>query len=80
MGGGWRRVRDLALGLASWVRVTNANGDVWESWMVGEVLLLFYAHPAVEISGEYMIVMTMKILWGVRGGTMEIIIDGSVLW
>jgi len=48
--------------------------------VVGEVLLLFNAHPAVEISraGEYMIVMAMKVLWGVRRGSMKIIIQGSV--
>jgi len=46
--------------------------------VVGEVLFLFYAHPAVEISGEYTIVMTMEVLWGMRGGSMEISIQGSV--
>jgi len=42
------------------------------------VFLLFHAHPAVEISGEYMIVMTMEVLWGMRGGSMEIIVQVSV--
>ena len=42
------------------------------------MLLLFYAHPAVEISGEYMIVMAMEVLWGVRRGSVEIFIQGSV--
>ena len=46
--------------------------------MIGEVFFLFHAHPAVEISGKYMIVMTMEVLWGMRGGSMEIIVQGSV--
>jgi len=45
--------------------------------VVGEVFL-FHAHPAVEISGKYIIVMTMEVLWGMRGGSMEIIVQGSV--
>ena len=56
----------------------NSSGDMRESWVVGEVLFLLCAYPTVEISGEYMIVLTMKVLWGVRGGSVEIIIEGSV--
>ena len=36
------------------------------------MLFLFYAHPAVEISGEYMIVMAMEVLWGVRRGSVKL--------
>jgi len=46
--------------------------------VVGEVFFLFHAHPAVEISGKYMIVMIMEVLWGMRGGSMEILVQGSV--
>jgi len=46
--------------------------------VVGEVFFLFHAHPAVEISGKYMIVMTMEVLWGMRGGSMEIVVQGRV--
>jgi len=46
--------------------------------VVSEVLFLLCAHPAVEISSEYMIVLTMKVLEGVRGGSVEIINEGSV--
>ena len=42
------------------------------------MLFLFHAHPAVEISGKYMIVMTMEVLWGMQGGSMEIVVQGSV--
>ena len=46
--------------------------------MIDGVLFLFYAHPAVEISGEYTIVIAMEVLWRVRRGGMETIIQGSV--
>jgi len=46
--------------------------------VVGEVLFLFRTHPTVEITGEYMIVMIMGVLWGMQGGNMEIIVQGSV--
>ena len=46
--------------------------------MIDEVLFLFYAHPAVEISGEYTIVMAIEVLWRVWRGGMEIINQGSV--
>ena len=42
------------------------------------MFFLFHAHPAVEISGKYMIVMTMEVLWGMQGGSMEINVQGSV--
>ena len=35
-------------------------------------------YPTLEISCKYMIVMTMEVLWGMRGGNMEIIVQGSV--
>ena len=60
------------------MRVPDPNGDVWESLVIDEVLFLFYAHPAVEISGEYTIVMAIEVLWRVWRGGMEIIIQGSV--
>jgi len=60
------------------MRVPNASGDVWKAEMFGEVLFLFNTHPTVEFSGKYMIVMTMEVLWGMRGGNMEIIVQGSV--
>jgi len=46
--------------------------------VVGEVLFLFCTHPTVKITGKYMIVMTMGVLWGMRGGNMEIIVQGIV--
>ena len=42
------------------------------------MLFLFHAHPAVEISGKYIRVMTMEVLWGMWGGSMEIVVQGSV--
>ena len=54
--------------------IPNASGDVW----VAGVLFLFRTHPTVEIAGKYMIVMTMEVLWGMQGGSMEIIVQGSV--
>ena len=60
------------------MRVPNANRDVWESKVVEEVFFLFHAHSAVEITGKYMIVMTTEVLWGMLGGCMEIIVQGSV--
>ena len=42
------------------------------------MFFLFHAHPAVEISGKYMIVMTMDVLWGMQGGSMEIIVQSIV--
>jgi len=42
------------------------------------VLFLFNTHPTVEISGKYMILVTMEVLWEMRGGNMEIIVQGSV--
>jgi len=46
--------------------------------VIGEVFFMFHVHPAVEISGKYMIVMTMEDLWGMRGGSMEVTVQGSV--
>jgi len=46
--------------------------------VVGEMLFLFHTHPTVDISGKYGIVMTMEVLWGMRGGNMEIVVQGSV--
>jgi len=46
--------------------------------VVGEVFFLFHAHPAVKITGKYMIAMTMEVLWGKRGGSIEILVQGSV--
>jgi len=60
------------------VRVPSTNRNVWESLVVGEVFFLFHVHPADEISGKYMIVMTMEVLWGMRGWSMEIIVQGCV--
>ena len=61
------------------MRVPSANRNVPKSYVIEEVFFLFHAHPAVEISGKYMIVMTIEILWEMRGGSMEIIdqIDGE---
>ena len=58
--------------------VPNASGDVWIAEVVGEVLFLFRTHPTVEINGKYIIVMTMEVLWGMRGRNMEIVVEGSV--
>ena len=44
------------------------------------MFFLFFAHPAVKISGKY-IVMTMEVLWGMRGmrgGSMEVVVQGGV--
>jgi len=46
--------------------------------VVGEVLFLFHTHPTVEISGKYMIAMTMEVLWAMRGGSMENIVKVSI--
>jgi len=46
--------------------------------VVGEVLFLFRTHSTVEITGKYMIVITMWVLWGMRGGNIEIVVEGSV--
>jgi len=51
---------------------------VWVPEVVGEVLSLFRTHPTVEITSKYMIVMTMEVLWEMRGGNMEIVVEGSV--
>ena len=54
--------------------VPNASGDVW----VAGVLFLFRTHPTVEITSKYVIVMTMEVLRGMRGGNMKIVVEGSV--
>ena len=58
--------------------VPNAIGYVWVAGVVGKVLFLFRTHPTVEITSKYMIVMTMEVLWGMRGGNMETVFQGSV--
>ena len=39
---------------------------------------MFRIHPAVEITSKYVIVLTMDVLWGMRGGNMEIVVEGSL--
>ena len=56
------------------MEVPNAIGDVWVAGVVGKVLFLFRTHPA----SNYVIVLTMELLWGMRGGNMEIVVEGSV--
>jgi len=68
----------VVLRLASRLRVPNASGDVWEFQVDGEVLFLFHTHPTVEISGKYMISMTMEVLLAMRGGSMENIVKVSI--
>jgi len=58
--------------------VPNASGDVWVAGVVGKVLFLFRTHPTVEITSKDVIVMTMEVLWGMWGGNMEIVVEGSV--
>jgi len=59
------------------VGVPNASGDVWVAGVVGKVLFLFRTHPNVEVTSKYVIVLTMKVLWGMRGGNVENVIEGS---
>ena len=51
---------------------------MWVAGVVGKVLFLFRTHPTVEITSKDVIVMTMEVLWGMRGGNMEIVVEGSV--
>ena len=57
--------------------VPNAIGDVWVTGLVDKVLFFFRTHPTVEVTSKYVIVLTMEVLWGVRGGNMEIVVEGS---
>ena len=41
------------------------------------MLFLLHTHTTVEISGKYMIAMTMEVLWAMRGGSMENIVKVS---
>jgi len=58
--------------------VPNAIGDVRVTGVVDKVLFFFRTHPSIEVTGKYVIVLTMEVLWGVRGGNMEIVVEGSV--
>ena len=58
--------------------VPNAIGDVWVTGLVDKVLFFFRTHTTVEVTSKYVIVLTMEVLWGVRGGNMEIVVEGSV--
>ena len=58
--------------------IPNTIGDVWVAGVVDKVLFLFRTHPAVEVTRKYVIMLTMEVLWGVRGGNMEIVVEGSV--
>ena len=50
---------------------------MWVAGVVGKVLFLFRTHPNVEVTSKYVIVLTMKVLWGMRGGNVENVIEGS---
>ena len=52
--------------------------DVRVTGVVGKVLFWFLTHPTVEITSKDVIVMTMEVLWGMRGGNMEIVVEGSI--
>jgi len=82
MCGGWCGIRDSALGWVFWVWVTYPEGDVWESWVITEVLFSsrFCAHPTIEISCDHMVVVAVEILWGMLGGNVEVIIKGGVYY
>ena len=58
--------------------IPNTIGDVWVAGVVDKVLFLFRTHPAVEVTSKYVIMLTMEVLWGVRGGNMEIVVESSV--
>jgi len=58
--------------------VPNASGDVWVAGVVDKVLFLVRTHPTVEVTSKYVIVLTMEVLWGMREGNMEIVVEGSV--
>jgi len=40
---------------------------VWVTGVVDKVLFFFRTHPTIEVTGKYVIVLTMGVLWGVRG-------------
>ena len=58
--------------------VPNAIGDVWVTGVVDKVLFFFCTHPTVEVTSKYVIVLTMEVLWEVRGGNTEIVVEGGV--
>ena len=58
--------------------VPNAIGHVWVTGVVDKVLFFFRNHPVVEVTSKYVIVLTMEVLWEVKGGNMEIVVEGSV--
>ena len=45
--------------------VPNAIGDVRVTGVVDKVLFFFRTHPTIEVTGKYVIVLTMEVLWGV---------------